>query len=204
MSLSRNVKIKLIFCVLIAILVISLFFCGYFSESVTQVIVTKAKITSQEYIGEVLTEEITNKEVDLFYDSVSNEGVVISSFNVNKANRILGDVMIKLKDISEDFNKGGSFDVDIPASYLFIPSSYLFPNVKVHVETSSLLYYDVKLKSDVKEYGINSSLVSLYLVVDISYQVVVPMMLEVVDNTIEVPLAMEVINGKVPEVLFSY
>ena len=48
------------------------------------------------------------------------------------------------------------------------------------------------------------SLVSLYLVVDIAYQIVVPMMLEVVDNTIEVPLAMEVINGKVPEVLFSY
>ena len=45
---------------------------------------------------------------------------------------------------------------------------------------------------------------SLYLVVDISYQVVVPMMLEIVDNTIEVPLAMEVINGKVPDVLFSY
>ena len=183
---------------------ISLFFCGYFSESVTQIIITKAKITSQEYIGEILTEEITNKEVDLFYDSVSKDGVVFSSFNVNKANQILSDVMNKLKDISEEFNEDGSFVVDIPVSYLFIPSSYLFPNVKVNVETSSLLYYDVKLKSDVKEYGINSSLVSLYLVVDISYQVVVPMMLEIVDNTIEVPLAMEVINGKVPEVLLSY
>ena len=204
MSLSRNVKIKFIFCVLIILLIISLFFCGYFSESVTQIIVTKAKITSQEYIGKVLSEEITNKEVDLFYDSVSNEGVVISSFNVNKANQILSDVMNKLKDISEDFNKDGSFEVDIPVSYLFIPSSYLFPNVKVNVETSSLLYYDVNLKSDVKEYGINNSLVSLYLVVDITYQIVIPMMLEVVDNTIEVPLAMEVINGKVPEVLFSY
>ena len=204
MSLSRNVKIKLIFCVLIILLIISLFFCGYFSESVTQIIITKAKITSQEYIGEILTEEITNKEVDLFYDSVSKDGVVFSSFNVNKANQILSDVMNKLKDISEEFNEDGSFVVDIPVSYLFIPSSYLFPNVKVNVETSSLLYYDVKLKSDVKEYGINSSLVSLYLVVDISYQVVVPMMLEIVDNTIEVPLAMEVINGKVPEVLLSY
>ena len=204
MSLSRNVKIKFVFCLLSILLIISLFFCGYFSESVTQIIITKAKIASQEYIGEILTEEITNKEVDLFYDSVSNDGVVISSFNVNKANQILSNVMNKLRDISEDFNKDGSFEVAIPVSYLFIPSSYLFPNVKINVETSELLYYGVKLKSDIKEYGINSSLVSLYLVVDISYQVVVPMMLEIVDNTIEVPLAMEVINGKVPEVLLSY
>ena len=80
MSLSRNVKIKLIFGVLIILLLISLFFNGYFSESVTQVIVTQAKINSQDYIGEILKEEITNKEIDLFYDSVSTDGVVISSF----------------------------------------------------------------------------------------------------------------------------
>lgn len=204
MSLSRNVKIKLIFGVLIILLMISLFFNGYFSESVTDIIVTKAKITSQEYIGEILEEEIASKEIDLFYDSVSTDGVVISSFNVNKANQILNDVMRKLKDISNDFNQKGSFEVDIPVSYLFIPSSYLFPNVKVNVETSNLLYYDVKFKSDVSEYGINSSLVSLSLVIDIKYQVVVPLMIEIIDNSIEVPLALEIINGKVPEGLFSY
>ena len=204
MSLSRNVKIKLIFGVLIVFLIFSLFFNGYFSESVTQVIVTQAKITSQDYISEILKEEITSKEIDLFYDSVSTDGVVITSFNVNKVNQVLSDVMIKLKDISNDFNQNGSFEVDIPVSYLFIPSSYLFPNLKVNVETSNLLYYNVKLKSDVSEYGINSSLVSLTLVVDIKYQVIVPLMIEVIDNSIEVPLALEIINGKVPEGLFSY
>ena len=204
MSLSRNVKIKLIFCILGITLIISLFFRGYFSDSVKQLIVTKSKITSQEYIGEILNKEIADKELELFYDSVSTDGVVISSFDVNKANQILSDVMNRLNVISRDFNKDGSFDVDIPVSYLFIPSSYLFPNLKMNVETSNLLYYNCQLKSAVEEYGINSSLVSLTLVIDISYQVIVPMMFEVVNNTIEVPLALEIINGKVPEVLFSY
>ena len=204
MSLSRNVKIKLIFCILGITLIISLFFRGYFSDSVKQLIVTKSKITSQEYIGEILNKEIADKELELFYDSVSTDGVVISSFDVNKANQILSDVMNRLNVISRDFNKDGSFDVDIPVSYLFIPSSYLFPNLKMNVETSNLLYYNCQLKSAVEEYGINSSLVSLTLVIDISYQVIVPMMFEVVNNTIEVPLALEIINCKVPEVLFSY
>lgn len=200
----KKCKKKLIFSSFIIILFVSLFFCGYFSESVTKIIVTKAKITSQEYIGTVIQEEVVNKEFDLFYDSVSTDGVIVSSFNVNKANQILSDVMNKLKDISEEFNSDGSFEVMVPVSYLFIPSSYILPNIKLNVETSNLLYYDVKLEADVKEYGINSSLVSLKLVIDISYQVIVPLMFEVVDNSIEVPLALEIINGKVPEVLFSY
>ena len=200
----KKCKKKLIFSSFIIILFVSLFFCGYFSESVTKIIVTKAKITSQEYIGTVIQEEVVNKEFDLFYDSVSTDGVIVSSFNVNKANQILSDVMNKLKDISEEFISDGSFEVMVPVSYLFIPSSYILPNIKLNVETSNLLYYDVKLEADVKEYGINSSLVSLKLVIDISYQVIVPLMFEVVDNSIEVPLALEIINGKVPEVLFSY
>ena len=200
----KECKKKIIFSCFIIILMVSLFFHGYFSESVTKIIVTKAKITSQEYIGTIIQEEIVNEDFDLLYDSVSSDGVVISSFDVNKANQILSDVMHKLKDISKDFNKDGSFDVEVPVSYLFIPSSYIFPNIKVNVETSNLLYYDVKLKSNVEEYGINSSLVSLNLIIDISYQVMVPLMFEIVDNTIEVPLALEVINGKIPEVLLSY
>ena len=200
----KKCKKKLIFSSFILILFISLFFCGYFSEGVTKIITTKAKIKSQEYIGMVIQEEIITNEVDLFYDSVSTDGVIVSSFNVNKANKILSDVMNKLKDISKDFNKEGSFEVSVPVSYLFIPSSYIFSNIKLDVQTSNLLSYDVQLKSDVKEYGINSSLVSLTLVIDISYQVIVPLMLEVVDNKVEIPLALEIINGKVPEVLFSY
>lgn len=180
-----------------------MFFRGYFSEAVITIITTKAKIVSQEYIEKVIKEEIVSETDDLFYDSVSHDGILISSFNVDKANKILSDTMSKLKNISQDFHNNIAFDVDVPASYLFIPSSYILPSVKINVETSGLLYYNVQLKSDIKEYGINSSLVSLNLVIDISYQVIVPLMFEIVDNSIEVPLALEVINGKVPEVLFA-
>lgn len=181
-----------------------MFFKGYFSDSVVKIITTKAKITSQDYIGKIIKEEVITNDCDLFYDTVSTDGVVISSFDVNKANLILSNTMSSLKNISDNFNENGKFNVDVPVSYLFIPSSYIFPAVKINVETSQLLYYEAKIKSDVKEYGINSSLVSLILTIDIKYQVTIPMMLEIVENSIDIPLAIEVINGKVPEVLFTY
>ena len=185
-------------------MVVSLFFRGYFSEGVVKIITTKAKLSSQEYIGRVLEEEIVEKDYKLFYDSVSTDGVVITSFDVNKANILLSDTMRLLKEISNEFNEETSFKVDVPISYIFTNAAYFFPSIKLNVETSTLLFYEANLKTDVKEYGFNSSIVSLFLSVDIRYQVIVPLMFEVVDNTIDIPLSIEVINGKIPDVLLGF
>lgn len=179
-------------------------FNGYFSDSVLNIITTKAKLNSQKYIEEVIVNEVLPYDMNLFYQSVSNEGVISASFDVAKCNLILTNTMNKLRKISTDFNDKGSFKVDVPVSYLFISTSYLFPSFKLNVETSNLLYYDVDLKADIKEYGINSSLVSVNMVIEISYQVIVPLMVKIIDDKIEIPLALEIINGKVPDVLFSY
>ena len=199
----KKCKKKLIFSCIVLIIIVSLVFYGYFSDSVVKIITTKAKLTSEEYITKVLKEEVVSSEFDLFYDAVSEDGVVFTSFDVNKANFLLANVRSSLGNISNEFNKNNCFSVYVPVSYLFIPSSYILPNIKLDVETSNLLYYDAKLKTDIKEYGINSSIVSLILTIDIKYQVTVPLMFEIVDNTIEIPLAIEVINGKIPEVLLN-
>ena len=179
-------------------------FCGYFSDSVTNIIKTNAKIKSQEYIEEVIKTEVLKYDYNFFYQSVTEEGIVSASFDTNLANKVVSDSMTKLRKISTEFNQNASFDVSVPVSYLFIPQAYFLPNIKLNVETSGLLYYDVALKTSVTEYGINSSLVNLSLIINISYQVIVPLMIEIVDNSIEVPIALEIINGKVPEVLFNY
>ena len=51
----KECKKKIIFSLFFIILFVALFFRGYFSDSVTQIIVTKAKLTSQEYITTILT-----------------------------------------------------------------------------------------------------------------------------------------------------
>lgn len=180
-----------------------MFFCGYFSESVTKVIETKAKITSQLFIEEVIKEEVLKDKNELFYKSVNEDGVISVAFNVDGANLIVANTLSKLRKISNDFSDNGSFEVSIPSSYLFIPSSYIFSDLTLNVDTSALLYYEVKLITDVKEYGINSSLVNLSLAINISYQVIVPLMINTVDNYIEVPIAMEIINGKVPDMILN-
>ena len=202
-SIVKKCKKKLIFSSIVLILIVSMIFYGYFSDGVMKIITTNAKITSQEYITRVLKEDIVDGDLNLFYDAVSEDGIVFRSFDVNKANLVLANTRSKLERISGEFNENNNFSVYVPVSYLFIPTSYILPNIKLNVETSSLLYYEAKLKTEIKEYGINSSMVSLILTVDIKYQVTVPLMYEIVDNSIDIPLAIEVISGKIPEVLLN-
>ena len=56
-------------------------FKGYFSEACISVITIEAKLSSQEYIERIIKEEVINKKYDLFYESVSLDGVLISSFD---------------------------------------------------------------------------------------------------------------------------
>ena len=76
-----------------------MFFCGYFSEGVTKVIETKAKITSQLFIEEVIKEEVLTVKDELFYKSVNEEGVISVSFNVDKSNMIVSNTLSKLRKI---------------------------------------------------------------------------------------------------------
>ena len=188
----------------ILIIVFSLFLKGYFSNATEAMILAKSKIISAKYIETLIVDEVNIENCNFFYQNVSNEGVVSASFDVNKANLVVGKVMNRLSKLATKFNENCAFDIEIPVNYLFMPSSYFLSNVKMKVDCSSLLYYEVKLVSDVSEYGINSSLVSLSLAISINYQVMIPFIYKDVSNHVEIPLALEIINGEVPEVLFSY
>jgi hypothetical protein len=202
--LSRNVVKKLIILSIVIVGIVSLISHGYFSEAVKTVVVTKAKNVGSKYVTDIIGEEINTKEIKLFYEKVSNDGVIQASFDVNKANIILNDVRSKLDNLVETFNNDCDFKVDIPVNYLFIPSSYFLSNVTLDVDCSNIISYEAKLVSDIKEYGINSSLVSLVVAIDIKYQVVIPFIYSDIISYVEIPLALEIINGEVPDVLFKY
>ena len=69
-SIVKKCKKKLIFSSIVLILIVSMIFYGYFSDAVTKIITTNAKITSQEYITRVLKEDIVDGDLNLFYDAV--------------------------------------------------------------------------------------------------------------------------------------
>ncbi len=189
---------------LILLIVVALFFVkSYFSEATLSLILAKSKDVSKKYIESILTTEIIN-ESDLFYESVSENGLTHASFDVNEANLIVSKTMKKLNYIADNFNEDCQFEIEVPINYLLTKSSYFLSDVTLKVDCSSLLTYDVNLVSDVKEYGINSSLVSLSLAINIDYQIIIPFIYKDVSNYIEIPLVLEVINGSVPDVLFNY
>lgn len=183
----------------------ALFFVkSYFSEATLSTILAKSKVVSAKYIESIISTEIVSEDSKLFYESVSEDGLTHASFDVNKANLIVSKTMKKLGVVADNFNEDCRFDIEVPINYLLSQSSYFLSDVTLKVDCSSLLLYDVKLVSDIKEYGINSSLVSLSLAINIGYQIIIPFIYKDVSNYIEIPLVLEIINGRVPDVLFNY
>ena len=202
--MSRNLKKGLIITMFVIIGFVFLICRGYFSENVKTLIVVNSKQNSLKHIEQIIKEEVVQNDYEFFSESISVDGVVICAFDSNLANKVLSLTMNKLKEISVDYHNSGEFTVFIPASYLFMPSSYIFPSVKLSVETSNIMYYEANLKTNITEYGINNTLVELIMEVIIKYQIYIPLMVSEVDNQIDIPLAIKLINGKVPEGLFSY
>ena len=123
-----------------------MFFRGYFSEAVVNIITTQAKLSSNEYIGTIIKEEVNKGNYEFFYDSVSTDGVVYTSFDMNKANLLLANTMISLKKISDDYNQNGEFEVYVPFSYLLIPSAYFFQILSLLLNVLTFFIMMLKLK----------------------------------------------------------
>ena len=89
----------------------------------------------------------------------------------------------------------------IPLGYFFSRNYFLANGIRVPINLEIIGSTKLDIKSDVKSYGINSSLVEINLEVGIKMQIMVPFQREQIDLVYNIPLAMEIINSDVPFVL---
>lgn len=177
----------------------------YFSSAVKTRLYIEAKQYAAKYFEEVIREEVINQlDTNLLVTKDKDDSLSYGFYDTQKMNLILGNISNYLREETNLFNNNSQLIVDIPMSYLFLPTAYFFPHLTVPVTCSNLTHFEVNISSDVKAYGINSSLVSLNLNVTVYFQVMIPFITDEVDSQISIPLAIEIINGEVPEVLFSY
>ena len=75
--------------------------------------------------------------------------------------------------------------------------SNLGPKVPVKINMVGNVISNVETK--VSNYGINSSLIQVFVKVEVTEEVIIPFQTKTIKVVNEIPVAMKVINGKVPE-----
>lgn len=156
------------------------------------------------------------KDIELFKTEFNKSGEVETiDFNTAAINEALiivaKNVRKRLKEVEEGKNlpsemyygfsnkklKNGII-YEIPLSYV-LGNKILWnigPKIPVKVKYSGTVGLDVKTK--VKEYGLNSALIEVYVYVEVTQKTIVPFQSKDIKLISEIPVVMKVVKGSTP------
>lgn len=201
-------------------------FINYYSQKALPLLTTYAEAETKKLvilvINKAVTKQINNVDInDIFEVTYNNEGeVILIDFNSKRTSIALSTItslvelnlraieegkidMLELPDNSLDaFNKDlldKGVILEIPLGV--ISNSNLLSNIgpKVPVKLSIIGDVSSGFSTDVEEYGINNALIKLYIDVEVNARVVMPFISDDISIGASIPIAMKVIQGKIPE-----
>lgn len=223
----KKKKIMLMFIIIFIFLsIISFSFINYYSNKALPLLMTYAEAETKKLvilvINKAVTKQINNVDInDIFEVTYNNEGeVILVDFNSKRTSIALSTItslvelnlraieegkidMLELPDNSlEAFDKellDKGVILEVPLGIII--NSTLLSNLgpKVPVKLSIIGDVSSGFSTEVEEYGINNALIKLYIDVEVNARVVMPFMGEDISIGASIPIAMKVIQGKIPE-----
>lgn len=162
-------------------------------------------------INKSVTEEVTNQlEVDsLFVLKKENDNTIIVDFDPVIVNRVMSkisDVVYNNLKLISKKDKLTLEKYNLDESYFYIPSGIIFnttmlnnigPRIPIKLEIISSV--NPNLKTEVTEYGINNSLIEVYINVIVDVKMILPMYSNTMQIVVVLPLAVKLIQGEVPK-----
>lgn len=156
---------------------------------------------------------ITDNSLDNIVNFVKNDKneIIAIDYNMNNSYKLLKEVTRELKSGSDSlkYNSFDNYMKDIESGMILaypigLGSDNVFLNnlgykVPIKVElTNSMI---TSLKTKVSNYGINNSLVEMYLSVNIKSKIITPFVYDNIDNEYKVLIGAKMIMGSVPSYL---
>lgn len=218
----------LLICIVIFVLLVvaSSYFINYYSSKALPILVSYAEAETKKLIilviNKAVTKQINNVDIDNIFDVTYNKDgeVILVDFNSKRTSIALSTITslveLNLRAIEEGKidmlelpdNTLDSYDtsllekgiiVEVPLGV--INDSVLISNLGPKVPVKLSLIGDVSsgFSTEVTEYGINNALIKLYIDVEVSAKVVMPFVSDDMVISSSIPIAMKVIQGKIPD-----
>ena len=102
-------------------------------------------------------------------------------------------------------DKGILNDFNLNEEYFYVPSGIIFNNTllsnigpKIPIKLKLVGNVTSGIVNEVKEYGINNSLITISMEISVELKVILPLTTDYINITNYIPLAIKLIQGKVP------
>ena len=203
----KKIKLLIIFMLFILIPLISIKAVdNYFSERTNEFLEQAVAFAASDIFSSASLEVAALSSEENFlkykYDSSNNiTGVYVDTIVVNKILALVSNL------INDSLNNGQIEErlgmVEIPLGQLC--SKALFANMgpNIKIETSPMSSYTTDLFTETSEFGINNTLLEVYIKATISIEAFIPLKSQNITLETKIYLISEVLQGSIPIYYFS-
>ena len=152
----------------------------------------------------VITKDNNGKIESIDFDTaVVNEALIVASKNVRERLKEIEKGKNLPEELADESNKDGIVFY-VPIGIIFGNSflSNVGPKIPVRIKYSGNVGLDIKTR--VKEYGINSALIEIYIYIEVTQRTILPFSSNDINIYSEIPIVMKVIKGDIPSYLTDY
>ena len=209
MKFKRKKKINKIYFLILIIIIQSTIMIEYIDYKADDVVVRSIQLLVKKDIYEVVNKNINkvfvNEDLDdlIVISKNDNDEIVSIDYKLNKCYKSLNNYLdlvyeeVTNTDYSDNYYTDGVYFV----SSGVINDMMMFNSLGIKVPTRVNVINDVRInfKTNVVNYGINSVLVELYLVMDIESWFVNPFNDGKFGETFEYVISSRIVNGRIPD-----
>ena len=222
----RRINRNIIYILIIMIIIV--FFLGLkiinkkVKPTIFNIAQDECKRLSNIIINNAVKKEIANGLTfdKLFVITYENDKVSSMDFDTIVVNRLLtdisNDILLNLQYIEDGkteyldglvgydknkLKKGIIYEIPITTNYNNVFISNLSPKVPVRLHLIGNINSNINTK--VTNYGINNALVEVYAYIEIDLQVILPFNSKTIKTSSNIPLAIKMINGNIPQFFSS-
>jgi len=221
----KKSKNQQIIFVLIIIFILVCFFLYYFSITWSKGIINISKLKVNEITTNIVNDAVFNYKKskqnlnDLIKTSINSKNEIISvDVDLEKGYILMENVVGEIRDNIKKFQYSdykyynmeslsyvdNGIVIAIPMGA--ITGQNLIVNLGPRIPVKLSLLENVKgsIKTDVKDYGINNSLLNVYLKIEIEQNIEMPSATDSFYNTYEMLISSKLIQGKVPSFIGEF
>ncbi|MBQ1550889.1 MAG: sporulation protein YunB [Bacilli bacterium] len=201
---------KILFIVLLNI-ILSFLLINFYSNKLSPLLlklgVIEGKKKGIEIISKGIYDDISSylDTKELFIVEKDNNGnIEMIDYNTKVVNNIISIASKKVINNYNDFqNKNSGIIKRVPIGVVTnnIFFSNLGPRVPVRIKLDGNALTSIKTK--VKEYGINSALIDVYIRIEVNLDIIIPFYSKKISVYNDIPVSMKVIKGNVSSILGS-
>ncbi|MDD2203023.1 MAG: sporulation protein YunB [Bacilli bacterium] len=220
-------KINQIIIVIILLFLSITMFLGYINAKLSPLLLDFAEIETAKFanliINRAVTKQITNEiDIDKLFSTIKNNNGEIQTvdFNPTIVNKVLNmttnAVHSSLKAVEEGkidmieipegiiveydkekIKKGIIFEIPLGA----ISGNAFIANLgpKIPVKLNLIGSVNSNINTRISEYGINNALIEVYIKIEVTEKINLPLSSKDMVVSSDIPIAMKIVQGKIPE-----